>query len=232
MNLCPRTQRNLWPLSRQFHHDWTRRKHWSTEIIFRLFIAVQMTNISMHTLCSPGASSNDTDTAALANLVQFTVFWGYLPTSTEYSISPDIFTGLLNISSTCFRVSTVFLKNTPPGGEKNQIMKMHKKTVVKGAKVVSVLRFCTAVCKSLAKIKPCFTGREIADVFSLFHQTTKAIMSSFPCCQASCKSLRQPCDWVTPWVSHLPVKSHLLAWSLLHSSLGSRPFLTLYPYLR
>ena len=41
----------------------------------------------------------------------------------------------------------------------------------------------------------------------------------------------QPCEKVTIRVSHFPVKSHPLALSLLRSSLGSQPFLTLYPYL-
>lgn len=42
----------------------------------------------------------------------------------------------------------------------------------------------------------------------------------------------QPCERVTPRVSHLAIKSHSLAWSLLQSSLGSQPLSTLYPYLR
>lgn len=58
----------------------------------------------------------------------------------------------------------------------------------------------------------------------------KNMISSFPCC-SDCNSIRQACEWVTPRVSHLPVKSHLLAWSLFHSSLGSQPFSTWYPYL-
>lgn len=53
----------------------------------------------------------------------------------------------------------------------------------------------------------------------------------FPLLSSKCNRMRQPCEWVTLRVSHLAVKSHLLARSLLHSSLGSQPFSTLYPYL-
>lgn len=37
---------------------------------------------------------------------------------------------------------------------------------------------------------------------------------------------------LTSYISHLPIKSHLLAGCLLQSSLGSQPFSTLYSYLR
>lgn len=48
---------------------------------------------------------------------------------------------------------------------------------------------------------------------------------------SECNSNSQPSERVTLRVSHLPVKSHLPAQSLLHSSLGSQPFSTLHPYL-
>ena len=75
-----------------------------------------------------------------------------------------------------------------------------------------------------------FNGIQIVKcVFTPSHD--KKHYFQFPLLSSKCNRMRQPCEWVTPRVSHLAVKSHLLARSLLHSSLGSQPFSTLYPYL-